>query len=95
MFCLIADKIEADPSLLRIPLDNIERWLANGHRSVTKLNEWRDLIHEAQASRGGMDKLLWLLRDDSEESRWFKGWTPVWSIMTREEARRFPCISRH
>ena len=36
---LVADKLEqADPAaraaLLRIPLDNIDRWLANGHTAA-------------------------------------------------------------
>ena len=95
MFCLIADKIEADPSLLSIPLANVDRWLARGHRAVEKLGEWRALIVRAQNSPAGMNELLSLLRDDSESARWFKGWTPVWSILTEEDKKLFPWISRH
>ncbi len=36
-FCLIADKIEADPGLLQIPLANITRWLGNGHWAAREL----------------------------------------------------------
>jgi hypothetical protein len=68
-FCLMADKIEADPALLRIPLDNIARWLAQGHWAKTQLATWRGWIEEAQTSPAGMARLLALLRDDSEEAR--------------------------
>jgi hypothetical protein len=95
MFCLIADKIDADPSLLHIPLANVDRWLAKGHRAVEKLNEWRALVVRGQGSQAGMKELLAVLRDDSEKTRWFKGWTPVWSIMTDEDKMQFPWISRH
>jgi hypothetical protein len=54
---LIADKIEADPSLLDIPLANIARWLANGHTAVQRLEGWRSMILDAKASREGMEKL--------------------------------------
>jgi len=30
MFRLIADKIEREPALLQVGLDNIARWIANG-----------------------------------------------------------------
>lgn len=95
MFCLIADKIEADPSLLQIPLANVDRWLARGHRAVEKLGEWRALIERAQASEAGMKELLAVLRDDSESTRWFKGWAPFPGIITPAELKRFPWISRH
>ena len=95
MFYLIADKIEADPSLLRIPLENIERWVANGHRAATKFHEWREVIGQAHASQEGMNQLLWLLRDDSESTRWFKGWDPFPGILTQADRRLFTWTSRH
>jgi hypothetical protein len=94
-YCLMADKIEADPSLLQIPLDNVDRWLARGHRAADKLNKWRTLVVDAHPSSQGLKKLLDLLGDDSEETRWFKGFSPVAGILTPEELRRFPWISRH
>jgi len=43
---LVADKLEqADgttrEALLRIPLENIDRWLANGHTAPHRLEQWR------------------------------------------------------
>jgi hypothetical protein len=41
---LVADKLERDPSLLRIPLENIDRWLAHGHTAPHRLEQWRQII---------------------------------------------------
>ncbi len=65
---LVADKLEqADDAtraaLLCIPLDNIDRWLANGHTAPHRLAQWRQIIHRAQASPEGFGELLTLLRD--------------------------------
>ena len=50
---LVADKLErADAAtrarLLRIPLENINRWLANGHTAPHRLEQWREIILRAQ-----------------------------------------------
>jgi hypothetical protein len=94
-FCLIADKIEADPSLLRIPLDNIDRWLGNGHWAKRELTQWREWIVHAQSSPEGMTRLLDLLRDDSEEARDWKGFSPFPGVLTKEERRLTQWTSRH
>jgi len=49
---LIADKYErADPAsreaLLRIPLENIDRWLANRHTAPHRVEQWRQIILRA------------------------------------------------
>jgi hypothetical protein len=94
-FCLIADKIEADPSLLSIPLDNVDRWIDRGVQPRSKLMEWRVLVVAAQASKAGLDKLLDVLRDDSEPVRYFKGFDPFPGVLTLAERQSFPWISRH
>jgi hypothetical protein len=94
-FCLIADKIEADPALLRIPLENIERWLGRGHWAGRELNQWRQWIETAQDSPAGMTRLLDLLRNDSEEAREWKGFSPFAGVLTPEERQGFLCASRH
>ncbi|MDB6139590.1 MAG: hypothetical protein JWO94_2662 [Verrucomicrobiaceae bacterium] len=94
-FCLIADKIEADPALLSKPLDCIDRWIARGSRAQDELLQWRALVAAAQQSAGGMDALLAILRDDSEPVRYFKGFAPFPGILTLPERRSFPWISRH
>jgi hypothetical protein len=95
MFCLIADKIESEPSLLEIPLANVDRWLAKGHNARQPLLKWRELICEARTSPAGMEKLLGILRDDSEESRFFKGFEPFPGILDDGEIDRLSWTSRH
>lgn len=42
-FRLMADKIEADPTLLEISLANIARWLGYGHSARTRLDGCRTM----------------------------------------------------
>lgn len=94
-FRLIADKIEADPNLLEIPLENIERWLSQGHSSVKRLEQWRTMLLEAKASATGMSRLLELLRDQSWEAVLAKGYSPFPGILNSEELKRLSWTSRH
>lgn len=92
---LIADKIEADPTLLEIPLANIARWLGNGHSAVKRLEGWRRMILDAKASREGMEKLLFILRDQDWESVMWKGYSPFPGILNKSEIARLSWNSRH
>jgi len=94
-FRLIADKIEADPSLLQIPLDNIDRWLSQGHSAVKRLEEWRTVILDAKASSTGMTHLLALLRDQSWEAVFFKEFAPTPGILNKAELARLSWTSAH
>lgn len=94
-FRLIADKIEADPSLLSIPLENIERWLARGHSAVRRLEEWRGLILDARESATGMRHLLALLRDQSWEAVFLKEFAPFPGVLTSDELNRLSWTSAH
>lgn len=82
-----ADKLAADPLLLRVPLENIERWIAQGHDAVHRLEQWRGLIERAQQSEEGMAALLTLLRDDSESARLLKSYSPFAGVLTISERR--------
>ena len=92
---LIADKIEADPTLLDIPLANIARWLGNGHSAVKRLEGWRRMILDAKASREGMEKLLFILRDQDWESVMWKDFSPFPGILSSSELNRFSWSSSH
>ena len=94
-FCLIADKIEADPALLEIPLANIVRWLGNGHWAVRELGQWRNLIQTAQQTPDALKRLLDLLRDDREEARDWKGFDPFPGVLSDEELAPLLWTSRH
>jgi hypothetical protein len=87
---LVANKLEqADPAarqaLLRIPLDNIDRWLANGYTAPHRLEQWRQIILRAQASPAGFQNLLDLLRDDSTPAQRLKDFAPFAGVLTRQE----------
>lgn len=92
---LIADKIEADPSLLEIPLANIARWLAQGHSAVKRLEGWRGMLLDAQTSREGLEKVLFILRDEEWESMMWKGFSPFPGILNKEELARLSWTSSH
>ena len=90
---LVADKLEqADPAgraaLLRIPLDNIERWLANGHTAPHRLEQWREIILRAQSSAEGFEELLTLLRDPGQPARRLRDFAPFAGALTLDERRQ-------
>ena len=91
----IACKLEANPALLQIGLDNMVRWLAQGHTAVKQFARWREVILEAQSSLEGMEKLLALMRDESWEALFFMEFHPFVGVMTPEESRQFLCSSAH
>ncbi|HCN29000.1 MAG TPA: hypothetical protein DIT64_09635 [Verrucomicrobiales bacterium] len=95
VFRAIAVKIEADPSLLRIPLANIDRWLARGHSAVSRLEQWRAVLLSAMSSNDGLRSLLALLRDSSAEAVFFKEFSPFPGVLSSEELKRFRWTSAH
>ena len=90
---LVADKLEqADPAaraaLLLIPLDNIERWLANGHTAPHRLEQWRQILVRAQETREGFQELLTLLRDPGEGAQRLRDFAPFAGVLTAVERRQ-------
>jgi len=97
MHKLLADKIERDPSLLRVPLENIDRWLGAGHTERHRLEQWRGILTSAQQSAQAFASLLQLLRDESEESIHLKSFNPFPGVLTSEERQRIivKCVFSH
>jgi hypothetical protein len=91
----IADKIEAHPELLDIPLENIERWLAQNHSAPHRLEQWRTIILEAKTNADGLKKLLSILRDNAEEATHLKSFAPFPGVLTSAERRELLCSHRH
>ena len=89
MFRLIADKIERDPSLLRVGLDNIARWISGGIDQQHRLRQWEEMIRAAQASDERMQVLLAALREDSERADHLRDFSPFAGILTTVERRAF------
>lgn len=83
----VAAKLEANPSLLQIPLENIDRWLAQGHTAPHRLEQWRDIITAAQDSTAGFAALLSMLRDQSEAAVHLKSFDPFPRVLSSEERR--------
>jgi hypothetical protein len=94
---LTADKLERDPSLLRIPLANIDRWLASGYSAPHRLEQWRQIILRAQATPEGFDELLTLLREDSPDAKRLREFAPFAGILTARERRGVirQCVYNH
>ncbi len=91
----IADKIEANPELLEIPLENIERWLAQNHSAPHRLEQWRKIIREAQASPAGLQRLLSILRDPGEEATHLCSFAPFPGVLSIVERRELLCSHKH
>ena len=90
---LVADKLEkAKPAarnvLLSIPLNNIDRWLANGYTAPHRLEQWREMLVRAQESPEGFADLLRLLRDNSVSAQRLKDFEPLAGVLTRQERHR-------
>ena len=85
MYVAIAGKIEREPGLLEIPLNNIARWLAKGHPSTARLNAWKNKIEQAGRSSSDFADLLWLLRDSSPDAMKWKGFSPFAGVLTSAE----------
>jgi len=94
---LVADKVERDPSLLHIPLENIDRWLANGHTAPHRLEQWRQIILRAQGSAEGLQELLQLLREQNPATERLREFAPFAGVLTTLERRAFirQCVYSH
>ena len=84
----VADRLDSDPSLLRVPLENIERWLARGGVSHPPgLERWRHLLKEAQVSSLAFNRVLSILREDTEDARRWRDFSPFAGVLTSAERR--------
>ncbi len=86
---LIADKIERDPALLEIGLENISRWMARGIDQQHKLLEWRDRILAAQRSQESLASLLALLRAEGEQAEFEREFAPFAGVLSAQDRRPF------
>ena len=84
---LVADKLEREPALLRVPLENIDRWIANGHTAPQRLEEWRRIVLRARDSAEGFAELLGLLRGNDSAQERLKEFSPFAGVLTAAERR--------
>ena len=97
LYPLIADKIAHASALVGTALDTVRRWLADGRGPERRLREWERLLTGAQTGAEGLQRLLDVLRDDSEPARRLKDFGPFPGILTRDERRQaiLSCTSDH
>jgi len=94
---LVADKLERNPSLLHISLENIDRWIAKGDGNPHRLEEWRQIILRAHENSDAFQSLLDLLRDHSERSERLKDFAPFAGVLTAAERQAVirECVYSH
>ena len=84
----VADKLESDPELAQIPLENIERWLARGALSnPDAFRRWRELLDQAREKTAALRQVLELLRAETEEARGWRDFSPFAGVLSAEERR--------
>ncbi len=84
----VADKLECDPSLLRIAIENIDRWLAQGVISApNRFLRWRELCEKAGSDATALHDILERLRSDTEEASRWRDFSPFAGILSSAERR--------
>ena len=83
-FRAIAEKIRRDPSRLRIPLENIQRWREQG--SISRGSERGIQVWEKLIRGGELDKLIALMIDPGEEGTRWRQYPVFVGILTPEES---------
>jgi len=87
-FDWLEESVATDPSLLRIPLENIDRWLANGHTAPHRLEQWRSIIVAAERPEPqAMHTLLKILRTPDPDDERLLDFSPFAGILNRKERR--------
>ena len=86
----IARKIDADPSLLEIPLQNLDRWRElGGGEDCPASAEWRELLKHP------WEQVRALIVADTEESTRLRLSTPFAGILTPEERLKLHMADGH
>lgn len=75
----MAAKLSADPSLLAIALDNIERWSRMGSRSQPYWDAWREILNRP------LPEILQLMVEDSERMTAMRQATPFAGVLEPAE----------
>jgi hypothetical protein len=88
LFPLIADKVEHDPSVVNDALSTLAIWAEKGEAPPARLATWRRILCDAKQGEEGLNRLLAVLRDDSEHNRRLLDFAPFAGVLTREERRK-------
>lgn len=82
MHAVIARKIERDPKLLQVALDNIERWSARRQAAPAWLEEWREILHQPWPSVAAF------ITELSEDATRLRQSSPFAGILSNQERWR-------
>lgn len=85
---LVAEKLQRVPPLLQTARENIIRWRSQGQSAPHRLDEWDELLRDAQTNREGLNRLLAVLLGSDEHSERLREFNPFPGVLTREERRR-------
>ena len=89
MAAAVADKIEQQPELLRVALENITRWLGRGVLSSPHWAlRWRDLLLEAQEEPLSFQVVLQVLRSRSNDAARWREFSPFAGVLSADERRK-------
>ena len=86
---LVAARIERDPALRHIALENLDRWMARGSRSQPYFLKWRELL------MGDLAKLLEVMRSDAETSCALRQCTPFAGPAFISQAERMELLDKY
>ncbi len=75
----IADKLRADPALLEIARDNLERWSKTGSASQPYWDAWREILSRP------LPEMLELLVEDSERMTAMRQTSPFAGVLEPRE----------
>lgn len=87
MFRLAADKIEREPALLERSRETLERWLEKGVTPRRRLEVWIERIDRALVDPKDLEELLARLREDSEDAKFDREFSPFGCLLTKAERR--------
>ena len=74
--------------LLQVARDNIVRWRAQGQTAPHRLEQWEQILIDAQGGEPGMRHLMNVLLGTEEENERLREFSPFPGILTREERRQ-------
>ena len=82
----IAEKLRADPAVLKIARDNLDRWSTPGSRSQRYWDAWRDILNRP------LPEILDLMVEESERMTELRQSTPFAGVL--EPAERWAIYAR-
>jgi hypothetical protein len=86
---LVAARIERDPSLRQIALENLDRWMVRSSRSQPYFLKWRELL------LGDLAELLEVMRSDTEASCALRQCTPFAGPAFISQAERLKLLQKY